>query len=170
MRCGAKLSPCGKYRYALWRDWRDGDEEFDKGVLFIMLNPSTADAEHDDPTIRKCMGFARNMSRGAIVVLNLFAWRATDPKDLRIAQSAGENIVGADNRYWHRSYLNLHHVHGWPVIAAWGAHPIAAVGVDELGDLWPDRLMSLGVTKEGHPRHPLYVPYANPLVPWRAAA
>ena len=76
---GALLSSCGTYRYRLWRYWHTEREP----LIFIMLNPSTADAMQDDPTIRKCIGFAKRLGFGGIEVVNLFAYRATDPRDLR---------------------------------------------------------------------------------------
>ena len=72
----AFISPCERYRHALGRHW-DNDKGF---VLFIMLNPSTADAQQDDPTIRRCMDFAKRWGFGGIEACNLFDWRATDPK------------------------------------------------------------------------------------------
>lgn len=150
MRRDAVISPCGLYRYSLMREWN-----YDQcKACFIMLNPSTADGTIDDPTIRKCIGFARQRDRGGIVVVNLFAFRATKPADmLAVADPIGpENdahilrAVGACN----------------PVVAAWGV---------DGGHLGRDRavmklirdhhtpLFCLGTTKDGHPRHPLYVPY-----------
>lgn len=75
---GALLSEDGRYRYRLWRLW----DELAPVMTWVMLNPSTADAEVDDPTIRKCIGFAKQHHYGGIVVVNLFAYRATDPKEL----------------------------------------------------------------------------------------
>jgi len=75
---GAELSPCGQYRYVLWRDTGTGEGS----VVFIMLNPSTADATTDDPTIRRCLGFARHWGYRTLVVVNLFALRATNPRML----------------------------------------------------------------------------------------
>ena len=75
----AEISPCGLYRYSLTRKW----EAWKGTVNFIMLNPSTADAQEDDPTIRRCIGFAKAWGYGGIVVTNLFAYRATNPKELK---------------------------------------------------------------------------------------
>ena len=75
---GAQFSPCKKYRYALWRTWNQDDGH----VMFIGLNPSTADEFTDDPTERRCMGFARRWGFGGIYMMNLFAFRATNPLDL----------------------------------------------------------------------------------------
>src|SRR4051812_17109287 len=86
---GALLSDDGLYRYRLWRIW----EELAPVMVWVMLNPSTADADVDDPSIRKCVGFAKANGCGGIIVVNLFAWRATDPKELR----AVADPVGPEN-------------------------------------------------------------------------
>lgn len=147
---GAVISPCGRYRYRLWRRWGAAP-----AACFIMLNPSTADADVDDPTIRRCIAFAKRWGCGGIRVVNLFAWRATDPAALVQARRDGFDIAGAYN-----------HVHlvsatgdAGRVIAAWGAHPLAR-------DRWiyaarwlrpGTDVACLGTTKDGSPRHPLYV-------------
>ena len=76
MMKGAVISDCKRYRYRLWRIWNGSQSR----LVFVMLNPSTADGEQDDPTIRKCVGFAERLGYGGIEVVNLFAWRATDPR------------------------------------------------------------------------------------------
>lgn len=81
--CAAGLSPCGLYRFWLTRCWAPAKP----CALFIMLNPSTADHEQDDATIRKCIGFARRWGMGSIRVANLFAYRATKPDDLKRADN-----------------------------------------------------------------------------------
>lgn len=144
----ARISECGRYRYALGRVWGDGD-----ALCFVMLNPSTADATIDDPTIRRCMGFARREGYGGISVLNLYALRATDPKVMLAASDA----IGPQNDAYLRLALAEQTRRGNPVIAAWGvhAHPSRASAVMSLvpGADW----RCLGTTKDGSPRHPLYV-------------
>lgn len=140
----------GPYRYKLWRYWDDRPI-----VSFIMLNPSTADAEHDDPTVRKCVGFAKRWEKGGIEVYNLFAWRATDPNDLLDAR-ARHDIVGLANDEFIRSINS-------PIICAWGAvGRIPHERAVQVMNLLSDRVMArIGpATKNGHPRHPLYAPYA----------
>ena len=155
----AVISECGRYRYVLTRRWcNDGDP-----LMFVMLNPSTADAEQDDPTIRKCIGFARRHAYPGIVVCNLFAWRATDPKDLHRALLRGEDIIGPINH----DYLVGQAETAADIVLAWGAHADdhqAVVG-GLLGTLheYRAKFRTLGVTKWGHPRHPLMVPYSQPL-------
>jgi len=147
LRSSAILSPCGLYRYSLSRVW---DERLPL-VCWVMLNPSTADADRDDPTIRRCVGFARDWGAGGIVVTNLFAFRATDPRELFRAKGP----VGPDNdRHIAESSG------GRRTLAAWGAHG-GYLGRDLevlrlLGALGC-RVECLGLTKKGLPRHPLYV-------------
>lgn len=145
VRKAAVLSPCGTYRYELTRTWGAG-----KLVGWVMLNPSKADAEVDDPTIRRCMGFARAWGYNGIVVRNLYALRATDPRELW----QHPDPVGPDN---HRALASA----GGEAltVCAWGsnADPVRAQAV--VGSLIIARatLRCLGVTKDGQPRHPLYV-------------
>jgi hypothetical protein len=126
-----------------------------------MLNPSIADAEQDDPTIRRCIGFAKRLGCGELIVLNLFAFRATKPKDLFKATDP----VGPDNHTWITetvdSTKDLDPQINGIVICAWGAHG-SYIGQDQtvLGWLELDGVTPycLGKTKHGHPRHPLYLP------------
>ena len=157
MKCGARISDDGRYRYLLWRSWGTGS----KTMTFVMLNPSTADHEVDDPTIRRCIGFAKREECSELVVVNLFAYRATKPSDMADALGAGIDIFGPDQDGWMRAALNQ-----WagPVVAAWGAHQIANLATPKMPDM---PLLCLGTTKSGAPRHPLYVKGDQPLVPWR---
>lgn len=149
MKKDALVSGDGKYRYWLSREWdRDGAT-----CLFIMLNPSTADAMEDDPTIRRCIGFARDLGYGRLEVGNLFAFRATDPKALLVAPDP----VGPDNNYW----LFRLCARADLVIAAWGANVTRgraeALRRGIFARLPYKEIKCLGVTKAGHPRHPLYL-------------
>lgn len=147
-KSSAVLSECGVYRYRLTRVW-DADAP---QACFVMLNPSTADATHDDPTIRRCLGFARSWRCGGIEVVNLFAFRATDPEALL---DAADPIGPGNGDHIHEAAVRCR-----PVVAAWGAHAKArgranyvAHGLRQAGVV----LKCLGVTKDGFPRHPLYV-------------
>jgi hypothetical protein len=158
MTGGAALSPCGRYRYALSRSWDD-----DLPVaLFVMLNPSTADADVDDPTIRRCVSFARSWGCGAITVANLYAYRATDPAELAVA----DDPVGPDNDYWIATLAADAEL----IVAAWGAtaHP-SPTRANSVRDLLRRAcaVHCLGRTQHGHPRHPLYVPAATRREEWR---
>src|SRR6185312_12359012 len=106
----AYISDCGRYRYGLGREW---DYPAKPALTFIMLNPSTADAEQDDPTIRRCIGFAKRDGFGALTVLNLYALRATDPRELERA----DDPKGPEND----TMLRLHLKRGGTFVAAWGA-------------------------------------------------
>lgn len=153
----AVYSDCEKYRYSLTRIW---DPEGRK-ALFVMLNPSTATEVQNDPTVERCERRARALGFGAFQVTNIFAWRDTDPRKMRAAADpvGPENdaaiLGGAD---WADQ-----------VIAAWGthgAHLERGPAVETLlrGTGLP--LFHLGLTKEGHPKHPLYIAYTQQPEPW----
>jgi len=137
------------YRYRLDRIW---DE--DKPLLgFIMLNPSTADAESNDPTISRCMKRAEQMGYGGIVVGNAYAYRSTDPKKLKLVGDA----IGPDNdKHLLQIMKDCHEV-----IVAWGAH--AKIGrakkICDLAYSIGKQLYCLALTGKGHPQHPLYLRY-----------
>lgn len=140
------FSECRQYRYTLWREWHQAPAGY---VLFICLNPSTADETHDDPTVRRCVDFARRWGYGRLCVANLFAYRATHPQRLREVQFP----VGRDNDGW------LKHLSAKAdtVVAAWGVHGTLAGRDREVVKLVGKQLFCLGVTKGGQPRHPLYL-------------
>lgn len=155
----ADISKCGRFRWSLRRAWAGGDT---RTVCFVMLNPSTADGLVDDPTIRRCIGFARDWGFSALEVRNLFPFRATDPRDLR-------GVPDADGGQRGEAEL-LAALRMDVVVAAWGANEVR--GRDEWFNtkamLTPDKiLLCLGRTKGGHPRHPLYVPRKQELVVFR---
>lgn len=155
----AVLSDCSVYRYRLSRTWGDGER-----MAWVMLNPSTADAEVNDPTIRRCMGFARREGYDGIEVVNLFAYRATSPVDLYDAAKAGVDVVGPDNtRHWD-DVLGDHGV--GMIVAAWGANIVARLLASPLQEWFTGGWFCLGTTKIGAPRHPLYVAGSAPLHPW----
>ncbi|WP_331708772.1 DUF1643 domain-containing protein [Pandoraea sputorum] len=159
----AIISQCGQYRYTLTREPHDAYTT--RGTaLFIMLNPSTADATVDDPTIRRCRGFARSWDCNGIVVANLYALRATDPAELW----RHPEPVGPLNDF-HLQRLALEHE---TVVCAWGANARRerVAQVRALFTRPHHRLMCLGVTKDGSPRHPLYVRADQPLIEWPAIA
>lgn len=146
MARGASFSACRTYRFELIRIW---DTTLDE-VGFVMLNPSTADAETDDPTIRRCIAFARLWGYGGIVVRNLFALRATDPRELR----NHPDPVGQSND---DQYLR-HCRDDALTVAAWGVHGGLAgrdVEVRALLRRYGVALHHLGLTKDGFPKHPL---------------
>ena len=147
------------YRYRLGRIWNPGEP----AMTFIGLNPSTADAMVDDPTIRRCRGFAVREGCGGLVMVNLFAYRSTDPDRLRHV----DDPVGPDNA----SYLLLMVASAGPAVAAWGVggglHGRDRAVLKLLNGA--KRLHCLGTTKDGHPRHPLYLAGKTPLEPYGGA-
>lgn len=154
----ATFSPCRTYRYALTRRWSDGPL-----AVFVMLNPSTADAFTLDPTVRRCIGFATSWSAGGVLVLNLFALRATDPKALY----SHEDPAGPDNDVVIAERLTDADEPVRPVIAAWGVHGALHGRAVRVSSLLRDlgvQPQCLGLTKEGHPRHPLYMPADSAVV------
>lgn len=156
MEASASLSGDGKYRYTLRRWWGDG-----LWLTFIMLNPSTADASVDDPTIRRCCGFARTLGYDGIHVVNLYAYRATDPKELWKVDAATR--IGPENDIALRVALQR----PGHVIAAWGANARTDRVERLLSMPGADRLSCLGTTIMGHPRHPLYLPKDAVPTPWK---
>jgi hypothetical protein len=140
----AAFSRCGTYRYALWRRW----DESRPAVLFVGLNPSTADAHRDDPTIRRCIGFANSWGFGSVIVANLFAYRTPHPKLLR----AAPNPIGPRNDRWLRTLAT----DAGLVVAAWGADGEYLRRATEVSARLGD-CRCLGLTASGAPRHPLYV-------------
>lgn len=157
----AVLSDDGTYRYVLSRRWGPGP-----GAVFVMLNPSTADATVDDPTIRRCIGFARAWGLKALLVVNLYALRSPDPALLWTAPDA----VGPDNDHWLKRELVLADHIGSPVIAAWGAHARADRVRAVMALPGADRFQCLARNKDGSPKHPLYQPADTIPTPWRPPA
>ncbi len=162
MSGAAHLSPCGTYRYTLRRHIPQAIR-WVKPCLFIMLNPSTATAEVSDPTIRRCMGFASRFGCTELTVVNLFALRATNPNALL----THTDPVGPDNNQHLNEQVELHR--NGVIVAAWGAHPFARKRAAEVQEAIQG-LQCLGVTQDGSPRHPLYVPAVAPLTPWPRVA
>ena len=157
MKRGATPDPTGRYRYALRREW-DPDAP---RIAFVMLNPSTADAAQDDPTIRRCIGFARSWGYGALEVVNLFAWRTTDPQALRRVQDP----VGPENdRYILRAGRRARET-----LVAWGNRGILLGRHEAVLRLLlrgREAVHCLGWTQAGHPRHPLYIRADTVLIPF----
>ena len=146
MNGGATFCASGRHRYRLWRRWSDGPV-----VGFCLLNPSTADADRNDPTIRRCIGFARAWGYGGVEVVNLFAFRATDPRELRRATDA---VGRANDRHLAAAARRVDAmVVAWGVHGAWQSRDRDALA---LLSRWT-RPLALGWTRSGAPRHPLYL-------------
>lgn len=153
----AVYSDCEHYRYALTRIWQPDGQK----AAFIMLNPSTATEVQNDPTVERCERRARALGFGAFRVTNIFAWRDTEPKKMR----AAADPVGADND------AAILEACGWAdqVICAWGAHGEHLDRGQQTATLLRGcgkPLFHLGLTQAGHPRHPLYIAYAQQPEPW----
>lgn len=159
----ARVSDDGLYRYTLGRRW---DPDLHNGAaVFVMLNPSTADAEQDDPTIQRCISFAKTLGCGGLHVVNLYAYRATKPADLWLA----DDPVGPENDDILRGTFQSARDDGRPVIAAWGANAKSDRVAKVLSLSGAHRLTALGVTKDGQPRHPLYLRGDATPEPWSAS-
>ncbi|MCY3895654.1 MAG: DUF1643 domain-containing protein [Chloroflexi bacterium] len=158
-----------RYRYRLERQVCLLSEGL---VQFIMLNPSTADETADDPTIRRCIDFTRRWGFGRLVVCNLFPYRATDPRELRrehcdaLALNSGDPVWLEQRRNW--KHIEFAANEADRIVVAWGTHG----EILNAGDVYRRRLTEagyrlhvLGMTKDGQPKHPLYVPAATELQP-----
>jgi len=142
----ASFSRDRRYRYRLDRRWGQGPS-----IAWVMLNPSTADAHDDDPTIRRCLGFARRWGFEAMTVVNLFAWCSSEPQALRAvadpvgpraSRVLGDAVRGAE-----------------AVVAAWGnLSPAFRPRAAQVASMLPPEALTLGLTRLGQPLHPLYVP------------
>lgn len=162
----ARISDDGRYRYTLSRTWEAANPE---RVVFVMLNPSTADANLDDPTIRRCIGFARDTFKaGGMTVVNLYAFRTSDPENLTnaLASVGVETANGPGNDMAILDALADPKVK--TVVCAWGAHVVAGPRTEKVLAFIPPHLdvVCLGVTKEGHPKHPLYLPKSSRPLPF----
>jgi hypothetical protein len=147
---GAKFSPCKKYRYSLHRIWDDTKPR----MAFCMLNPSTADEVENDPTIARCVERAKKLGFGGIIVVNAFAYRSTDPKELYNV----EDPVGPENDYFIK----------WTALACdvtlcgWGKHGSLNARGKQVLDLIKEndcKAVALKLNKDGSPSHPLYIGY-----------
>jgi hypothetical protein len=142
---GTVFSPCRAYRYQLWREWIGGEGY----VMFIGLNPSTADETQDDPTIRRCIGFAKAWGYAGLVMTNLFAYRSTDPMIMK----AAADPVGPEND----AHLLALAEGADVIVAAWGVNGTHR-GRDAVMRKMLPALHCLTLTADGHPGHPLYLP------------
>lgn len=152
---GATFSPDQRYRYELWREW---GEWLGTGGTFVVigLNPSTADERNDDPTIRRCIAFAKREGCGRLVMLNLFALRATNPK---VMLQHADPVGPQNDDFYHPFTTSPNCI----VVAAWGAHGAHRGRGAEVAARIPN-LLCFGHTKDGHPKHPLYLRGDTPLV------
>lgn len=141
MNNGAQFSECGKYRYALWRIWNDSKPL----VMFVGLNPSTADEDSDDPTIRRLYGFANSWGYGGFYMMNLFAYVTAYPKELQTVEPVGQNDT------WLREIGSKCE----RVVFAWGKFGFKEREA-ELMKMFP-LAYAIALNKDGSPKHPLYI-------------
>ncbi len=152
----AVYSPCERYRYALTRIWGTGPR-----VLFVMLNPSTATEVQNDPTVERCERRARALGYGGFRVCNIFAWRDTDPRAMRAAADPvgpANDAAIRDGALWADA-----------IVCAWGthgAHLDRGRQVETLLRATGRTLTHLGLSKDGHPKHPLYIAYSQQPETW----
>lgn len=156
----AILSECGRYRYELTRRWDDGPL-----LEFDMLNPSKADASTNDPTVVRCIGFAKRWGYGAIVIRNLYPLRATNPEALLNYSAEDYEEAQRINR---EEYLSRDDADC--TIAAWGAHAAALEWFAAGHRVERRELFCLGTNAGGSPKHPLYVPSSREPVRWEMTA
>jgi len=157
----AQFSECRRFRYTLRRCFAGNVQEPPKSpVIFLMLNPSTADAFKVDPTVRRCVGFAKLWGRTDLIVVNLFAIRETYPRKLR----------GYPDRVGEENNAVLAALPDGPIVAAWGAHPLAVERAKVVARIIGRPLHCLRRTASGAPEHPLYIPGNTTLKPWEPAS
>lgn len=181
---GASISECGRYRYHLWREWRGVDTPHENwrwlgakdgngaelgeplSCVFVMLNPSTADGNIDDPTVRRCVGFARALKYDRLEIVNLFAYRTKSPREL-LALNHDDDPVGARNQ----DFVRRAAANAGIIICAWGVHG-GHIEQNETALGWLDghKTFALGLTAERHSRHPLYLPSASRPIPYRGTS
>ena len=152
---GAYFSQCGLYRYLLWRRWAHGSKV--RQAMIIGLNPSMADEFQNDPTIRRCIQFAKDWGYGGLVMANVFAYRATRPVDL----FAAKDPIGCKNDRLIQDVLKDCDV----VIAAWGNH-CPTERQNAIAAMIEEPLYCLGCNQNGSPKHPLYLPKTTKLRPY----
>jgi hypothetical protein len=158
----ARVSPCGKYRYTLTREWQPLMRYLNdiKLLTFILLNPSTADHKVDDPTIRRCVAFARRDGYNAIRVVNLFAYRCSAPEDLCRA----DDPIGPEND----DYLSAACKEATDIVVGWGSSFRARSRLARMENLLEGHTpVCFGVNADGSPKHPLYVPGNTKFVPYK---
>jgi len=144
IRRSADFSPCKTYRYTLKRTWESDLPH----ILWVLLNPSTADAQKDDPTNRKCMTWARKYGYGSLTFVNLFAYRSPYPEVMK----AYHEPIGPDNDDWLWSEIRKHDA----VVAGWGNGGTHRDRWKEVAPMCV-RWMCIGINKNGQPKHPLYM-------------
>lgn len=158
MKRVCQFSPDRLYRYTLWREWGVGTLPLleaaarkapDSYLMVIGLNPSTADETQDDPTIRRCIGYAKRWGFGALCMTNIFAWRETDPEKMKRQQDP----IGPENDDW----IVRCAADAGMILAAWGKHGSHMGRATAVRKILPSAYC-LKINQDGSPVHPLYQP------------
>jgi hypothetical protein len=163
----ALISQCGKYRYSLTRDWYEGDGE----VVFVLLNPSTADHYQDDPTVRRCIGFAKSWGKSSLKIVNLFAFRSVQPTALLQCEDA----IGPENDHHivaacRKAVTTGTEKNSPSIICAWGNHGKLFDRSTQTRKLLVGLNPScFGLTAKKQPRHPLYLSATTTVEPMPTA-
>lgn len=143
---GAQFSRCRTFRYALWRRW--DWQGYQNQLMFIGLNPSTADETQDDPTVRRCIRFAKDWGYSGLIMMNAYGFRATDPKVMAVASDP----VGPGND---RAFRTQRSQVG-KIVAAWGNH-CSEERAQRICKVINRPIHCLATNKSGQPKHPLYI-------------
>jgi hypothetical protein len=151
---GAHFSPFRKYRYSLWRGWDPTKDP----IAFIGLNPSTANEDSDDPTIRRIINFANDWGYGGVCMFNLFALVTPNPKDLLLSIDP----IGRNDEYL-KWLISLK----YKVVFAWGSFPQAKERASKVLSMF-DEKWCMGLNNDGSPKHPLYLPKNTELIPYQS--
>ena len=161
MESSAIISQDQKYRYLLTRVW----DRQQRQLMVCMLNPSVADANKNDATISRLLVRAKTQNYGGIHVVNLYAYRATDPRNLLKARNSGEDIIGKGNDQIIAETANSCH----SCLVAWGGHALSKERCKPVADILMQSFLGLwaiGRTKDGSPKHPLHTRYEDRFIPY----
>lgn len=150
------ISSCEKYRYQLWREWGSASAVDNSYVLFIGLNPSTADGLTDDPTLRRCISFSKKWGYESLCMVNLFAYRTTNPDMLYKVESP----IGEENNQFLLNAVTNASI----TVAAWGNKGVFLGRDQEVKKMIKGQSYCLGLTKRKQPKHPLYIPKKQELI------
>lgn len=175
LRSDAVFSDCGRFRYMLWRAWGEQTAKGlpDAPVNFLMLNPSTADYTRDDPTIRRCIGFSKDWGFNGVIITNVYPFRSTDPKAMMEARDrTGETSLrscGGEFARVNDAALMVGALASKLCVCAWGINAERQEAMRAINVLKSSRVQAfcLGKTKDGSPKHPLYLPRDAKPIPYR---
>ena len=155
------FSPCERYRYNLTRRWARQSETSCRFVLWVLLNPSTADENKLDPTLTRCAEFSRSWGYDGMIVRNVFAYRTPSPKIMLKALYDGVDVIGPANDLWLNDHTGV-----TLTVVGWGALPLARSRAEQVVKLLSTELLCLGLNNGGSPKHPLYLPKQTRPIPF----